>query len=100
MDRFSDGEVRPERLHQFLAERRNQRVFAVAPAFQEFGDRQRGDGLVAVEEPQPVGYFPPAPACSVAVAMIRPSISRRMMPSPILIGMRNLSRPGEATGES
>jgi hypothetical protein len=34
----------------------------------------------------------------LTVATTRPSISRRMKPSPILIGMRNLSRPGEPLG--
>ena len=70
-------------------------------ALQELGDRQRGDRLVAVEEPGPVGDFPPAAGRSVAVATTLPSISRRMMPSPILIGMRNpLPPPGSHTGAS
>ena len=84
---------------QFLPECRHERVIAVVPAFQELGDRQRGDGLVAVEEPRPVGDLPPAAGRSVAVATIRPSISRCMKPSPILIGMRNPLPPRGATKE-
>ena len=72
---------------QLLPECRHERVIAVASALQQLGDRQRGDGLVAVEEPRPVGDLPSAAGRSVPVATIRPSISRCMMPSPILIGM-------------
>jgi hypothetical protein len=36
---------------QLLPECRHERVIAVASTLQQFGDRQRGDGLVAVEEP-------------------------------------------------
>lgn len=39
-------------------------------------------------------------ARSVAVATIRPSISSCTVPSPILIGMRNPSRPGEPPEEN
>ena len=37
---------------QLLPERRHDRGVPAAPALQQPGDRQRGDGLVPVEEPR------------------------------------------------
>jgi hypothetical protein len=45
---------------QLLPGRRHDRGVADAATLQELGDRQRSDGLVAVEEPRPVCRFSPA----------------------------------------
>jgi hypothetical protein len=69
----------------FLAERCYHRVVAVASALQESGDRQRGDGLVAVEEPRPVGDFP-LPADPLGGRCYHPAVDLQVHePSPILI---------------
>src|ERR1035438_583817 len=47
-------------VEQLLPERCHDWVVAVPAALEQLGDRQCGDGLVAVEEPRPVGHFPPA----------------------------------------
>ena len=73
------------RLQQPLTEGCHQRVIAVASGLQQLGDRQRSDGLVAVEEPRPVGDFP-LPADPLGGRCYHPAVDLQVHePSPILI---------------